>query len=206
MSQVDIQTLCVGPLGVNCYIVSRKTTNRALVIDPGDDAEDVVAALRDAELTLEAVLLTHGHFDHIHGVPGVVAAFGIPVYLHEADHALYHSPRNAMPPLVPPTPNLPKPQPVLPPTPGFDVQVLHTPGHTPGGVSFLLSDDNVLFSGDTLFAGSVGRSDFPGGSAADLMDSITNTLFALPGNTRVYPGHYGPTTIAQERDHNPFVR
>lgn len=205
MTTLDITVLRVGPLAVNCYIVQNPATKQALIIDPGDDPEEIVAAVREAGLAVDGILLTHGHFDHIRGVPGVAAAFAVPVYIHAADRELYASPHNAMPPHFPPAENLPAPVTVPPTTPDFDFRVLHTPGHTPGGVCFHFPAQGVLFSGDTLFAGSVGRTDFPGGDAAALRRSIKNVLFPLPRETVVYPGHFQPTTIAREIDGNPFV-
>jgi glyoxylase-like metal-dependent hydrolase (beta-lactamase superfamily II) len=206
MANLDITVLRVGPLVVNCYLVGDPATGQGLLIDPGDDADEIIAAVREANLNVAGILLTHGHFDHIRGVPAVARACEAPVYLHPADQALYASPLNAMPPQIPPAENLPPPTSVPPVVPGLEFRILHTPGHTPGGVCFYFADQELLFSGDTLFAGSVGRTDFPGGNTDDLLRSIKQVLFPLPRAVTVYPGHFQPTTIGREIDSNPFVR
>lgn len=203
---VEVRTLAVGPLAVNCYLVWDGAARRAVVIDPGDEAEAIVDALAGAGLEAAAVLLTHAHVDHLRGVAGVAARWGAPVYVHRADRALYRSPLNALQPWLPAAEGLPEPVTELPDCGGLEVVVLHTPGHTPGGVCFHLPKQRLVFSGDTLFRGGVGRTDLPGGNLEDLERSVRTVLYRLPPETRVLPGHGDPTTIGEERSSNPFVR
>lgn len=201
-----IQTFPVGLLAVNCYLVHAPGSTEALLIDPGDEAADLAAEIEGAGLTLRGILLTHGHFDHIGAVPGLVARYGVPVYIHPGDAGLYASPENCMPPWFAAVKGLPAPTDRPPTAAGLSFAVLPTPGHSPGGVCYHFPEAGVAFTGDTLFAGSVGRTDFPGGNVANLMASIRGVLFRLPGETRIYPGHNGPSTIAAEQATNPFVR
>ncbi len=201
-----IQTYPVGLLAVNCYLIHAAGETDALLIDPGDEAEALAEEIDGQKLALRGILLTHGHFDHIGAVPGLVARYGVPVYIHPLDAGLYASPANCMPPWFSAVQGLPAPTAELPTAAGLSFTVLPTPGHTPGGVCYHFAQDGVVFSGDTLFAGSVGRTDFPGGNVADLMASIRNVLFRLPEETRVLAGHNSPTTIGTERATNPFVR
>lgn len=202
---MEILTLPVGPLQVNCYLVWERAGNSALIIDPGDDAAVVLATVREHDLRPAGVLLTHAHVDHIRGVSGVVEELGTPVMLHAADEALYFSPDNALPPWVPAATNLPRPSVVANDLDGLAFAVIHTPGHTPGGVCYHFRDESVLFSGDTLFESSIGRTDLPGGDMPSLLSSIRQRLLPLSGDTRVYPGHGPPTTIGREARSNPFL-
>jgi glyoxylase-like metal-dependent hydrolase (beta-lactamase superfamily II) len=203
---LKVQVLTVGPLAVNCYLAWDPDTRRGVVVDPGDDPDDIAEAIAAARLTPCAVLLTHGHVDHIRGVGGVAARYHVPVYIHPADRALYLSPANALLPWVSAATGLPEPVAVLPDCGGIDIRVLATPGHTPGSVCLHVPGAGVLLSGDTLFCGGVGRTDLPGGCAADLERAIRTVLYPLAPGTRVYPGHGEPTTIGEERRSNPFVR
>jgi glyoxylase-like metal-dependent hydrolase (beta-lactamase superfamily II) len=205
-AKLCIETYPVGLLAVNCYLIHAEGSQEALIIDPGDEAEQLAGEIEDAGLKLQGILLTHGHFDHIGGVPGLVERYGVSVYIHPGDAGLYASPENCMPPWFGAVPGLPPVTAELPTAEGLSFQVLHTPGHTPGGVCFHFPEHDVVFSGDTLFANSVGRTDFPGGNVADLMASIRNVLFALPDKTQVLAGHNTPTSIGTERATNPFVR
>lgn len=191
--------IAVGPLGTNCHLVWNPDTATGAVIDPGADAAEILAEIGKCAFTPAAVLLTHAHVDHIGAVPEIAAHFHIPVWLHAGDHTLYNSPDNCLLPWLPRVENLPPVTADMPEIPALDFTVLHTPGHTPGGVSFHFAADGFLLSGDTLFAGSVGRTDFPGGSAPTLMNSIRQQLFTLPGKTVVYPGHGECTTISIEK-------
>lgn len=206
-------TFPVGLYEVNCTILN--VGGQALVVDPGADAARIAAALEQAKLTPAAILLTHAHFDHIGGVPGLLARYpALPVLVGAADVPVLTHPMNQLPPDYPPVPR--------PPTlvttdrrdtlavfaPGgayAELRVIETPGHTPGGVCYYFPGDGLLLSGDTLFAGSVGRTDFPGGDMATLRASLRK-LTALPDGTRVIPGHGPFTTLADERRGNPFLR
>ncbi|MCX7591830.1 MAG: MBL fold metallo-hydrolase [Kiritimatiellae bacterium] len=206
---MQINTVIVGAFEVNCYILFNDT-GRALVIDPGADADRILEVLRSNDLTVVAYLLTHGHIDHISAVAELVESLPAPVAMHQADMAWAFDAANQMPPFYfgPKIPGGPKR--LLRDgeqwnEAGLSYTVLATPGHTPGSVCFLFSEQNLLFSGDTLFAGSVGRTDLPGGEPRCLMTSLKR-LSALPAATVVYPGHGPTTTIGQEVRTNYFMR
>lgn len=202
---LKIKPVSVGVLEVSCYLVWESESGEALIIDPGDDASTVIEVIQTEGLKPVAVFLTHAHVDHIRGVPGVAGEYGIPVILHESDHGLYHSPNNALLPWIPAAEKLPEPgdMPVFAHLP--ELRVIHTPGHTQGGVCLYFPSESILFSGDTLFAGSIGRTDFPGGDADQLIQSIHTRLLQLPEDTIVYPGHGLSTTIGDEKATNPFI-
>ncbi len=203
---LKIHTLPLGMLETNCYVVVNDAGD-AVIVDPGADPAVVAMFLKREKLTPHAILLTHAHFDHIGAVPGLVERFALPVVLAAGDGPLYHSPHNAMPPLLGPVANLPPTQATLPPNlpVGLAPELLPTPGHSPGGTSYHFAAAAVLFSGDVLFRASVGRHDLPGGDWDTLVRSIREVLYRLPPATTVYPGHGDPTTIAAEREGNPFV-
>jgi len=201
-----VQAITVGPLAVNCYLAWDADTRQGVVIDPGDDPDDIADVIAATGMTPTAVLLTHGHVDHIRGVGGLVRRYPVPVYVHAADRGLYLSPANALEPWLPAAGGLPEPVVDLPGCGGLAVCVLATPGHTPGSVCFHLPQAGVLFSGDTLFCGGVGRTDLPGGSGLALDRSIRSVVYALAAETLVYPGHGDVTTVGAEKRTNPFVR
>ncbi len=190
----------VGFYQVNCYLL-HDGKGRAVCLDPGDDADLLLERLAARGARLEAILLTHAHWDHVGAVADLAEAHGAPVLLHEADVPLLAqwSPRPVRPARLLTDGDAVR-------AGGFAFRVLHTPGHTPGSLCFLLeAGEPWLFSGDTLFRGTVGRTDFPGGSAADLRRSLRTKLLPLPDATVVYPGHGDPTTMGRERRANPFL-
>ena len=204
-------TIQVGSFEVNCTILSEN--GQAWIVDPGNEGERILALLARENLTPAAILLTHAHFDHIGAIPALQAAFpDLPVYANEPDHAMFGHPMNQLPPDYPPVAK-PKGLRGLGGLRGLEgLEVIETPGHTPGGVCFLFNSSQpsqpsspLLLSGDTLFAGSVGRTDLPGGDMATLMDSLKK-LTALPDDTLVIPGHGPFTSIAAERRGNPFLQ
>jgi glyoxylase-like metal-dependent hydrolase (beta-lactamase superfamily II) len=199
----------VGPLAVNCVLLADEESRAAVVIDPGGDGAAILAQLNQHKLELHAILHTHGHVDHVGAAGELKNATAAPVYLHEADNFLFGT--VAQQALMF---GLPKPHPCTIDRPLADgdsitfgchtLRVLHTPGHSPGSVSFLV--DDLCICGDTLFAGGIGRTDIWGGSYETLERSIRERLYTLDPATQVIPGHGPSTTIDAERLHNPFVR
>lgn len=204
-----LERLVVGPLGVNCYILGDDATREAFVIDPGGNARDILNALQQHHLKVSAVVNTHAHFDHVVALDEIRAATDAPFMIHvdEADMLAKAQASAALfglaIPLQKPADRLLHEGDEL--NAGkISLKVLHTPGHTPGGIC-LLNGKN-LFVGDTLFQGSIGRTDFPGGDYGTLMRSIRDKLFPLPDDTVVYPGHGPSTTLREEKALNPFLR
>lgn len=208
---MNIEARATGFIEENCYFASNPETRQTVVIDPGDDAPRLIARLRELGATVVAYLLTHGHVDHITALADLSAAFPAPVYLHPLDAAWCFSDRNNLPGFYDDSPA--KPQgPIVPVLDGTVLELagarwsaIETPGHTPGGLCWKLEDDHALFSGDTLFRGTAGRTDLPGGDARALTRSLRK-LAALPENLTVYPGHGEPTTLAYEKKHNYFMQ
>lgn len=197
---MNIKTMQVGPLGTNCYLLEDEHTRAAAVIDPGGDGARIEAQLRADGAELKRILLTHAHFDHTGGVAELHAAHpDVPVFLHPADASRLGS--DVFPPIGAPT--VPYGDGDVVKLGDLDIQVLHTPGHTPGGVCLLVGD--ALFTGDTLFQGSMGRIDFGGGSYEDIMASLAR-LAHLPGDFRVLPGHMDASTLERERKTNYYIR
>ncbi len=197
---MNIKTMQVGPLGTNCYLLEDEHTRAAAVIDPGGDGARIEAQLRADGAELKRILLTHAHFDHTGGVAELHAAHpDVPVFLHPADASRLGS--DVFPPIGAPT--VPYGDGDVVKLGDLDIQVLHTPGHTPGGVCLLVGD--ALFTGDTLFQGSMGRIDFEGGSYEDIMASLAR-LAHLPGDFRVLPGHMDASTLERERKTNYYIR
>jgi len=206
---VIVRTLAVGPLQTNCYLIGCQETRLGAVIDPGGDAADILAAVAQDGLTVQYVLLTHAHFDHIGAVAEIVEATRAPLALHPDDLPILHARGGAamfgifMRPSPDPSLALAGGQMIEVGT--LRLHVLHTPGHTPGHVTFHEATAKAAFDGDVLFQMGIGRTDFPGGSYQQLMDSIRNKLFTLPDETVVYPGHGPATTVGDEKRSNPFL-
>jgi glyoxylase-like metal-dependent hydrolase (beta-lactamase superfamily II) len=209
MSEIHIEAVTVGLFEVNCYIAWREP-NQALVVDPGAEHKLILRALREHELDVAGYLLTHGHADHLTALSDVAHAYPAPIIIPKVDAEWAFHSTNEIAPFYP------APQPPLEELitveggqelewAGMDVTVIGTPGHTPGGVCYYLPQENVLFAGDTLFKGTVGRTDLRGGDPKQLAQSIKK-LTKLPPETRVFPGHGEETTIGYELEHNFFMR
>jgi glyoxylase-like metal-dependent hydrolase (beta-lactamase superfamily II) len=208
---MDVRMLTVGPVQENCFVARRDGADRALVIDPGDEAERILHMLDELGVSVDAILLTHTHFDHVGAVAPVARATGAPVYCpqletfvladinrfvpfagfgpfedYDADETVAGGERLQLA--------------------GMDVEVLHTPGHSPGHVTYAIEEEGAMFSGDVLFEGSVGRVDLPGGDWDTLLASIGTLVERFGEDTTVYPGHMGITTLGRERATNPFLR
>lgn len=195
-----------GPVSVNTYLVINEQTGECVLVDPGGNAGELEAVMAEEGAQLKAILLTHGHFDHI----GACAFFqrkGVPVYIHQSDAGMLCSAANlgaAMGcPVEPLHADFELKGGETLELAGMKFQVLHTPGHTRGGVCYVA--ERTIFSGDTLFCESVGRTDFPGGDTATLMESISGRLMTLPDSLEIYPGHGYPSTIGFEKQNNPYL-
>ena len=205
---MKFELVVVGALETNCYLVYCEETRACAVIDPGADHEKIVSTIADLELKPVIVLNTHGHVDHIGANSDIVQKYAVPLAMHAADAGLLQVSENIELSLLLGARSSPPPDRLL--ADGEEVgfgraslRVVHIPGHTPGSIGFL--HGNVLFSGDTIFCGGVGRTDLPGGSWKDLERSIRERVLTLPADTVVLPGHGPWTTVAQERDSNPFL-
>lgn len=215
MSKMKINHYVVGPVQTNCYVVINEENKECLIIDPGASAKQLAELIRKDELTPVAVLLTHGHFDHAGGAEDLAKEFDIKIYAHEAERDTLGNPQKNVSWMVGASESYRadvflKDEEVIT-LAGFDIKVLHTPGHTEGGCCYYVADEDVVFTGDTLFAQSVGRTDFPGGSMSQIVRSVQDKLLSLneAGNLEtdimVYPGHGDPTTIETERMNNPYL-
>jgi len=208
---MKIDHLILGAYETNCYVLrDSDAANDCLVIDPGLDAEPLIDLLKEENLNAVAVALTHGHIDHIAGVAALREQFpGMRVCIHRLDAEMLTEPYTNLSVMsgiafsTEPEDVSLEEQDVIEQA-GVKLTVLHTPGHTPGGICLYSRDEGVAFVGDTLFADSIGRTDFPGGSMSQLLNSVRQKLFTLPDETKVYPGHGPATTIAREKAHNPF--
>ena len=209
MANLEIKTYMVSAFSTNCYFVINQDSKETLVIDPGDQAQMLSQRIRDQKLIPVGVLLTHGHLDHAGAARELAKEFGIEIYAHEAEKKTLADPRMNL------TASFGASE-------SYDADVflkdgeelqlldsricvLFTPGHTPGGCCYYFPEHHLLFSGDTLFCESVGRTDFPGGSSSVLVRSIQEKLLCLPDDTRVYPGHMGETMMKTEKMYNPFL-
>lgn len=201
--------MSVGPLATNCYIVSDENTKQAVIIDPGAQPEKIAGKVAELGLHVEAILLTHGHFDHMMAVDNLREKYQVSVYLGTEDAQVISSPEGNVSamfgrPVATKADVLVKDGEELT-LAGFSIHVLLTPGHTPGGVCYYFKEQEAAFSGDTIFEGSVGRTDFPGGSSSALTASIKKKLFVLPDDTQLFPGHGDSTTVGYEKQYNMFV-
>ena len=204
-----IERFIVGMVGTNCYVVSNEETLECFLIDPGAYSDKMITYIRENALKPRAILLTHGHFDHIMGLDEVLAQFFVPVYVQEEEEILlkdasYNASVSYGPAYTFSGASHIKDGQVLE-LAGMKIRVIHTPGHTIGGCCYYIESENVLFSGDTLFHDSVGRTDFPTGSQSQLVRSIREKLLGLPEETVVCPGHLWLTTIGHEKKYNPFL-
>ena len=200
---MEISVLQLGMIGTNCYIIKDTETGKGCVIDPGDQAKQVIAAVKESGMELTAIFLTHGHYDHTGAVKGLLAEYpGLSVYLHQGDYELgTANPRAMMPDVGLRTHSYVDGSVIR--VGELEFSVIHTPGHTPGGVTLKCGD--TLFTGDTLFAGSMGRTDFDGGSDMEILASLKK-LAALEGDYKVCPGHESMTTLAREREYNYYMK
>lgn len=203
-----IETLAVGPLQVNCYLVACPRTQKAMVVDPGDEAERILETVDKLGLDVQLVVNTHGHFDHVGGNSLLVEKTGAELCMHRADLPLLKVAATQASSYGLPAVESPEPKRLLENGDLVEVgdlsfEVIHTPGHSPGGIC--LYGEGHLFSGDTLFAGSIGRTDLPGGDIHQLLTHIRSHLMVLPDSTVVHPGHGPDSTIGSEKSINPFI-
>ncbi|MBU5439645.1 MBL fold metallo-hydrolase [Tissierella sp. MSJ-40] len=206
---MKILRIPAGIYAANCYIIYPEDKKEGIVLDPGGDVEDIIAAIDRNDLNIKYIILTHGHADHIGGVKGLKDKLGVPVMIHEKDRELLiDGDKNLSSVMAMGTVEI-EPDVLLKDGDkiefgGLAAEVIHTPGHTPGGICLKIGDN--LFTGDTLFAGSIGRTDFLGGSYEEIIKSIKEKLVIYPDNTQVYPGHGPSSTIKNEKSSNPFLR
>jgi hydroxyacylglutathione hydrolase len=207
---LDVQMLTVGPLAENCFLLRRQGSDRALVVDPGEEPERILATVSEWGAEVEAILLTHCHFDHIGAVAPVAAASGAPVYCPEIEVPVLADIMSFVPwEGFGPYEGYQADETVRGgetlELAGLELDVIFTPGHSPGHVTYSVRDEQAIFSGDVLFQGSVGRVDLPGGDGPTLMASIAALLESHSDETAVHPGHMGMTTLGAERATNPFL-
>ena len=209
MAKLKINHYVVGPVQTNCYFAINDETKELIIIDPGYSPKQLAERVRQEGCTPVAILLTHGHFDHIMAAQAVKEKYNIPIYACRQEEEMLREPSVNM------TAHYGKNCSIIPDVllndlevfqvAGFTIQIIHTPGHTKGSCCYYIEEEDVLFSGDTVFYGSVGRTDFPGGSTADIVRSLHKLVDSLPEETEVFPGHDASTTIGYEKRYNPFV-
>jgi hydroxyacylglutathione hydrolase len=206
-----LETFPVGPLRCNCTILGDEVTHDAMVVDPGDNIPDILARLQKHALVLRQIVITHAHIDHVGGAAQLRKATGAPVFLNQQDLGLLDMMEMqagwlgiATPEIAPPDESAEDG--LLVGLPNLSAEILHTPGHTPGSICLFFAAPQLLLAGDTLFAGSIGRTDLPGGDGRQILRSLRERLLVLPDETRVVPGHGRATTIGEERQSNPFLQ
>ena len=209
MKKLELQNCIVGSVYTNCYFLKNKETGELLIVDPGDAADMIERKVSEMQGKPVGILLTHGHFDHIMAADEVRKKYNIPIYASEKEETTLLNPKVNLSVFghgsctLDADVYLKDLQVVV--LAGFSVQMIETPGHTVGSCCYYLKEEGVLFSGDTVFQGSVGRTDFPEGSTAAIVRSLHRLLDTLPDETEVYPGHDASTTIGYEKRYNPFV-
>ena len=209
MGKLKVYSMVLGQVQTNFYMAVNEETKETLLIDPADGASYIIRQVEQLGLKPVAILLTHGHFDHILAVNDLKAKYDIPVYIHEDEKDVLADPSISLCEWIGGNVQISgdhyvKDGQILD-LAGIKVKVLHTPGHTKGGACFYIEDEKAVFAGDTLFNRSIGRTDFPTGNTLTLLTSIREKLFVLPDDTNVFPGHEGKTTIGYEKIHNPFL-
>ncbi len=206
---MKINRLIQSLFETNCYIVSCDTTNEAVIIDPGSDGEKIITFIADNNLNVKHILLTHGHFDHCASLSAIIEKIEAPISIHSDDLPLMVESKTQAFLYGIKIPDVPSPTNFIQEGDIFEfgenkLKAIHTPGHSPGGCCFFT--DKILFSGDTLFSNSIGRTDLPGGNHQQILSSIKNNLYILDDDTIVYPGHGEETTIAEEKQFNPHTQ
>ena len=207
---MDVRMLTVGPVAENCFIARADGSDRAVIVDPGEEADRILAENRDLGVAVDGILLTHTHFDHVGAVAPVARATGAEVWVPEIEKGVLADIMSYVPwPGFGPYESYDAEHTVAGgerlSIAGLELDVLFVPGHSPGHVAFSVPDEGVVFSGDVLFQGSVGRTDLPGGDWPTLLASIRMLVDTLPPETTVYPGHMGVTSLGAERATNPFL-
>jgi glyoxylase-like metal-dependent hydrolase (beta-lactamase superfamily II) len=206
---MDVRMFTVGPVAENCFLFRADGSDRGLIVDPGDEAPKLLGAIEELGVELEAILLTHTHFDHVGAAGPVARETGAPVWCPEIEVPVLADINSFTFPGFGPYEDYDADHTVSGgeklELAGFEIDVLFTPGHSPGHVTYSIPSEKALFSGDVLFQGSIGRSDLPGGHGPTLMESIRTLIETFPGETTVYPGHMGITTLGAERETNPFL-
>ena len=206
---LEVRQLTVGPIAENCFILRKEGADKALVVDPGEEPERILAEIEQTGAAVEAILITHCHFDHVGAVAPLARATGAPVYVPEIEVPVLADIMSFTMPGFGPYESYEADEVVKGgealELAGLTLDVLFTPGHSPGHVTYAVRDEEAIFSGDVLFQGSVGRVDLPGGDGPTLLRSIQALLDAHPAETAVYPGHMGATTLGAERATNPFL-
>lgn len=207
---IDFDYKILGEIGTNCYLLYNKDNKKAVLIDPADEADKIMEMIAAKNCTLTAILLTHGHYDHIGAAVKVSKATKAPIYAGECEKEVLENPSINLSAMMGEhaisliADKWLTDEEVIE-LAGITIRCIHTPGHTKGGMSYYVEDVNILFSGDTLFAASIGRTDFPTGSMSELVRSIKSKLLILPENTKVFTGHGESTSIAYEKQYNPFL-